>query len=37
MKSVHPLYQLQVVSGDDDIESASMRPRKWTTQSASTV
>jgi hypothetical protein len=37
MKSVHPLYQLQVVSEDDDVIIASTRPRKWTTQSTLTM
>jgi len=29
MKCVHLLYQFLVVSGNVDIEVASMRPRKW--------
>jgi hypothetical protein len=31
MKDVHPLYQLQVVSGDNDVRIAPTRPRKWAT------
>jgi hypothetical protein len=31
MKGVHPLYQLQVVPGDDDVIIASIKPRKWAT------
>jgi len=28
---VHPLYQLQVVSGNDDVKIAPTRPQKWAT------
>jgi hypothetical protein len=34
---IHPLYQLQVVSSNDDLIIALTRLRKWATQSALTV
>jgi hypothetical protein len=34
MKGVHPLYQLKVVSGNDDVKIAPTRPQKWATHSA---
>jgi hypothetical protein len=33
IKGVHPLYQLQVVLGDDDVKITLTKPRKWSTQS----
>jgi len=36
-KDVHPLYQLQVVSGDNDVRIAPTRPQKWATRSALTM
>lgn len=32
MKGVHPFYQFQVVSDDDNVRIAPTRPRKWATQ-----
>jgi hypothetical protein len=34
MKGMHPLYHIQVVSGDDDVRIALMKPQKWATQLA---
>jgi valyl-tRNA synthetase len=37
IKGVHSLYQLQVVSDNDNVKIATTRPRKWATRSALTV
>jgi antitoxin component of MazEF toxin-antitoxin module len=34
MKDVHPLYQLQVVLGNNDVIIAPTKPKNWATQLA---